>query len=105
MASPGSVISPPCHYTTPCLVLTHVYPVCVGLEGFNHRFSFQNGKRGRGGTNATSGGRLGEAEEVGRDVGQPLLGTPAASDPLTTVLHEAPGRYRHLLALEERGYP
>lgn len=60
---------------------------------------------GRGETNATDGGRLGRTEEVERDVGQPLLGTPAASDPLTNALHEAPGRYRHLLALEERGYP
>lgn len=60
---------------------------------------------GWGETNATDGGRLRGTEEVGRDVGHPLLGTPAASDPLTSALHEAPGRYRHLLALEERGYP
>lgn len=61
--------------------------------------------RGRGETNITDGGRLGETEEVGRSVGQPLLRTPAASDPLTITLHGALGRYRHILALEERGYP
>lgn len=29
----------------------------------------------------------------------------AASDPLTAALHGALGRYGHVLALEERGYP
>ncbi|PKU49018.1 hypothetical protein llap_671 [Limosa lapponica baueri] len=35
MASPGSAI---CHYVAPRSVLTHVYPVCVGLGGFNRWF-------------------------------------------------------------------
>lgn len=82
MASPRSAISPSSATTPlPESVLTHVYPVCVG------------------------GGKPGKTAEVGRGVGQPLLGTPAASDPLTTALRGAPGRYRHILALEERGYP